>query len=336
MLYVVTLVVGGVALIANAGALGFRSRRTDRAPGRRPRRRRRPEPGPALLARRAVARAARRQREPDRRRRPRPAGRLLRVGAPFDASRSPQELTFGTNRRGKVRSRVATRVRDSPLRRRPRRSDDAQAVLRPVGLEAPSSGGPAGNRGAEPTWSSDWSPTARRRSISVVAPPGYGKTTLLAQWANARQSRVGWISADAHDNDPAVLLTYIAVALHRIERIDPAVFRSLTATGAGIKGPRDSSPRWPRCEQTGRPRPRSSRSRDEPGESRRGRRPGPRTAGWLADGDRLAGRVAAAGGATAFARRHRGDRGRRSGDGPRRGGLAADGGRSRARRRGRR
>ena len=74
--------------------------------------------------------------------------------------------------------------------------------------------------------------------ISVVAPPGYGKTTLLAQWAERRQSRVGWVSADANDNDPAVLLTYIAVALHRIEPIDPGVFRSLTATGAGIKGPR--------------------------------------------------------------------------------------------------
>jgi LuxR family transcriptional regulator, maltose regulon positive regulatory protein len=74
--------------------------------------------------------------------------------------------------------------------------------------------------------------------ISVVAPPGYGKTTFLAQWAERRRSRVGWVSADVHDNDPAVLLTSIAVALHRIERIDPGVFRSLTATGAGAQGPR--------------------------------------------------------------------------------------------------
>ena len=74
--------------------------------------------------------------------------------------------------------------------------------------------------------------------ISVVAPPGYGKTTLLAQWAQRKRSRVGWVSADDQDNDPVVLLTYIAVALHGVERIDPAVFRSLTASGAGIKGPR--------------------------------------------------------------------------------------------------
>ena len=57
--------------------------------------------------------------------------------------------------------------------------------------------------------------------MSVVAPPGYGKTTLLAQWAERKAPRVGWVSADDHDNDPAVLLTYIAVALDRIEPIDP-------------------------------------------------------------------------------------------------------------------
>jgi LuxR family transcriptional regulator, maltose regulon positive regulatory protein len=74
--------------------------------------------------------------------------------------------------------------------------------------------------------------------ISVVAPPGYGKTTLLAQWAARRQSRVGWISADAYDNDPAVLLTAIALALHGVEHIDPEVFRSLATVGAGINGSR--------------------------------------------------------------------------------------------------
>jgi LuxR family transcriptional regulator, maltose regulon positive regulatory protein len=73
--------------------------------------------------------------------------------------------------------------------------------------------------------------------VSVVAPPGYGKTTLLAQWAEHRQPRLGWVSADDRDNDPAVLLTYVAVALDRIERIDPAVFRALTSPGAAITVP---------------------------------------------------------------------------------------------------
>ena len=73
--------------------------------------------------------------------------------------------------------------------------------------------------------------------IAVVAPPGYGKTTVLSQWAERRQPRAGWVSADDRDNDPAVLLTYIAVAIDRIERIDPAVFRALASPAAAISAP---------------------------------------------------------------------------------------------------
>jgi LuxR family transcriptional regulator, maltose regulon positive regulatory protein len=65
--------------------------------------------------------------------------------------------------------------------------------------------------------------------ISVVAPAGYGKTTLLAQWAQRKGRRVGWVSVDQHDNDPTVLLTYLAVAVDRVEPIDPSVFRTLAA-----------------------------------------------------------------------------------------------------------
>jgi len=73
-----------------------------------------------------------------------------------------------------------------------------------------------------------------RGTISVVAPAGYGKTTVLAQWAARQQPRVGWVSLDDRDNDPAVLLTYLAVALRRVEAIDPTAFRSLASFGAGV------------------------------------------------------------------------------------------------------
>ena len=73
--------------------------------------------------------------------------------------------------------------------------------------------------------------------ISVVAPPGYGKTTVLSQWAERREPRVAWVSADVRDNDPTVLLTYIAVAIDRIERINPAVFRALASPAAAVSGP---------------------------------------------------------------------------------------------------
>ena len=74
--------------------------------------------------------------------------------------------------------------------------------------------------------------------LAVVAPAGYGKTTLLAQWAERKQPRVVWLSADARDNDPTVLLTYLAVIFDRVERIEPRVFRSLSSPGAGIAGMR--------------------------------------------------------------------------------------------------
>ena len=67
--------------------------------------------------------------------------------------------------------------------------------------------------------------------VCVVAPAGYGKTTLLAQWAQHTARRVGWVSVDQRDNDPAVLLTYLAVALDRVEPIDPRV-----VPGAGRAG----------------------------------------------------------------------------------------------------
>ena len=70
--------------------------------------------------------------------------------------------------------------------------------------------------------------------ITVVAPPGYGKTTLLAQWAERIGSHVAWVSCDDGDNDPVVLLSALAVALDRIEPVDRKIFRMLASSGAGI------------------------------------------------------------------------------------------------------
>jgi LuxR family maltose regulon positive regulatory protein len=69
--------------------------------------------------------------------------------------------------------------------------------------------------------------------VTVVAPPGYGKTTLLAQWAR-HKTRLAWVTVDERDNDPAVLLTYLAVALDRIERIDPQLVRGPSPLSAGL------------------------------------------------------------------------------------------------------
>ena len=48
--------------------------------------------------------------------------------------------------------------------------------------------------------------------VSVSAPAGYGKTTLLAQWARASQFPVAWVSLDADDNDLERLLRSLVAA----------------------------------------------------------------------------------------------------------------------------
>src|SRR5215213_2829350 len=72
--------------------------------------------------------------------------------------------------------------------------------------------------------------------VCVVGPAGYGKTTLLAQWAEREPRPVAWISVDQRDNDPAVLLRYLAVAVDRVEPIDPGVVQALAGPGVSIVG----------------------------------------------------------------------------------------------------
>jgi LuxR family transcriptional regulator, maltose regulon positive regulatory protein len=70
--------------------------------------------------------------------------------------------------------------------------------------------------------------------VCLVAPPGYGKTTVAAQWAERKGGRVAWVALDRRDNDPVVLLSYVAVVLDRFEPVDPAVFEALATPGVSI------------------------------------------------------------------------------------------------------
>ena len=72
--------------------------------------------------------------------------------------------------------------------------------------------------------------------ISVVAPAGYGKTTLLSQWAESNGHAFTWVSLDERDNDPKVLLTYIAEALDAVEPIGERVFDALASPGSSVPG----------------------------------------------------------------------------------------------------
>jgi LuxR family transcriptional regulator, maltose regulon positive regulatory protein len=72
--------------------------------------------------------------------------------------------------------------------------------------------------------------------VSVVAPAGYGKTTLLAQWAEHDGHAFAWVSVDETDNDPKVLLTYIAAALDAVQPVGRPVFDTLASPASSVSG----------------------------------------------------------------------------------------------------
>ena len=76
--------------------------------------------------------------------------------------------------------------------------------------------------------------TVGPRLATVVAPAGYGKTTLLVRWAEADPRPFAWVVLDARDGDAVRLLRYVAAALHRVFPIGPEVFDALSGTGRSI------------------------------------------------------------------------------------------------------
>jgi LuxR family maltose regulon positive regulatory protein len=70
--------------------------------------------------------------------------------------------------------------------------------------------------------------------LIVTAPAGYGKTTVLAQWAVRDSRPFAWVSVDDRDNDPIVLLRHVALALHGIEPLSREVLETLAAPGASV------------------------------------------------------------------------------------------------------
>jgi LuxR family transcriptional regulator, maltose regulon positive regulatory protein len=68
--------------------------------------------------------------------------------------------------------------------------------------------------------------------VGVVGPAGYGKTTLLHQWAAADPRSVAWISFDRDDNDQDTFWAYLTTSIGRALEVDPAEFGSLASSGS--------------------------------------------------------------------------------------------------------
>jgi LuxR family maltose regulon positive regulatory protein len=76
---------------------------------------------------------------------------------------------------------------------------------------------------------------AERELTLVCAPAGFGKTSLLADWARHSPTPVAWLSLDAGDNDPARFWRYLGAAL---DQVGEGVGGQVTAL---LRGPQPAS-----------------------------------------------------------------------------------------------
>jgi LuxR family maltose regulon positive regulatory protein len=81
-----------------------------------------------------------------------------------------------------------------------------------------------------------------RDLVLLCAAPGFGKTSLMADWARRRERPVGWLSLDAGDNDPVRFWRHVGAALDGahpgvaarvaalLEDVQPASFEAVVTT----------------------------------------------------------------------------------------------------------
>src|SRR5580765_4262277 len=59
---------------------------------------------------------------------------------------------------------------------------------------------------------------ADRTLVTVIAPAGYGKTTLLAQWAERDERPCAWVSLRTDCDDGKAMRACLAAAVDRLDR----------------------------------------------------------------------------------------------------------------------
>ena len=73
--------------------------------------------------------------------------------------------------------------------------------------------------------------------VLVAAPPGFGKSTFLADWASSHEDPVAWLSLDENDNDPARFFAGILAALRRVRpEIGDRALKALASPGVDLVG----------------------------------------------------------------------------------------------------
>ena len=83
-----------------------------------------------------------------------------------------------------------------------------------------TSGVPSGRLPHPRTALDDRYAAARGKVVRVLAPAGYGKTSLAVEWLGNREEEVLWLSLDEEDNDQAHFLAYLVAAF---QQADPEI-----------------------------------------------------------------------------------------------------------------
>lgn len=80
----------------------------------------------------------------------------------------------------------------------------------------------------------------RHRPTLLVAPAGWGKTSLLADWHTAgRRERVGWLALDPEDSDPVRFWTYLISAARTV--LPGVGERAMATLGIGDRALHDAA-----------------------------------------------------------------------------------------------
>ena len=84
----------------------------------------------------------------------------------------------------------------------------------------------------------DWFSAHHAQSVvAIFAPAGYGKTTLVAQAAEADTRPFVWVSLGRRDNDPVELVARLVEALGRLSGVDPWVSAALRRAATSSERP---------------------------------------------------------------------------------------------------
>ncbi|MET0713584.1 MAG: AAA family ATPase [Mycetocola sp.] len=78
--------------------------------------------------------------------------------------------------------------------------------------------------------------SSARRVVAVSAPAGYGKSSLLAEWAATEDRHVAWVSLDRFDDDPITLLTLLASAFVRASGAERTLVNDMRVHDAAALG----------------------------------------------------------------------------------------------------